>query len=102
MDAQLTPQTNVITAQYRIEQMDDIEPNDTLHIVVPQNTIVIILRNGIVLNKERNTHTSLLLECEGIYRVEAYTYTLGFGGCAMFIKPWFFANPLYVHSAQRD
>jgi len=39
-----------------------------------------------------------LLDSEGIYRVEAYTYALGFGGCTMFIKPWFFANPLYVHS----
>ena len=78
---------------------DDACIGDTLHIVVPQNTIVVILRNGIILNKERNTHTSLLLDSEGVYRVEAYTYALSFGGCAMFIKPWFFANPIYVHSA---
>ena len=30
MDAQLKPQTNVITAQYRKEQIDDVEPDDTL------------------------------------------------------------------------
>jgi hypothetical protein len=65
---------------------------------VPSNTIIVILRNGIVLNKERNTHTSLLLDKEGIYRVEAYTFRVGVGDSAMFIKPWFFANPLYVRS----
>ncbi|MEY3601366.1 MAG: hypothetical protein RL169_610, partial [Armatimonadota bacterium] len=38
---------------------DDTQVGDTLHIIVPVNTIVIILRNGIILNKERNTHTSI-------------------------------------------
>jgi hypothetical protein len=75
---------------------DDTHIGDTLHIVVPPNTIIMIMRNGIVLNKERITHTSLLLDKEGIYRVEAYTYCVGIGDSAMFIKPWFFANPLYV------
>lgn len=77
---------------------DDTQVGDTLHIVVPVNTIVVILRNGIVLNKERNTHTSILLDADGIYRVEAYTYRVGVGDCTMFIKPWFFANPFYVRS----
>lgn len=77
---------------------DDTQVGDTLHIIVPVNTIIIILRNGIVLNKERNTHTSILLDANGIYRVEAYTYRFAVGGCAMFIKPWFFANPIYVRS----
>jgi hypothetical protein len=71
---------------------------DRLQITVPAYTIIVILRNGIVLNKERITHTSLLLDKEGIYRVEAYTYRVGVGDSAMFIKPWFFANPLYVRS----
>jgi hypothetical protein len=77
---------------------DDTQVGDTLHIIVPVNTIVVILRNGIVLNKERNTDTSILLDADGIYRVEAYTYRFAVGGCAMFIKPWFFANPIYVRS----
>lgn len=77
---------------------DETQVGDTLHIVVPVNTIVVILRNGIVLNKERNTHTSILLDADGIYRVEAYTYRVGVGDCTMFIKPWFFANPFYVRS----
>lgn len=75
---------------------DDTQVGDRLHIIVPVNTIVVILRNGIVLNKERNTHTSILLDTDGIYRVEAYTYHVGLGDCTMFIKPWFFANPFYV------
>ena len=75
---------------------DDTQVGDRLHIIVPVNTIVVILRNGIVLNKERNTHTSILLDTDGIYRVEAYTYRVGFGDCTMFIKPWFFTNPFYV------
>ena len=75
---------------------DDTQVGDRLHIIVPVNTIVVILRNGIFLNKERNTHTSILLDTDGIYRVEAYTYHVGLGDCTMFIKPWFFANPFYV------
>lgn len=77
---------------------DETQVGDTLHIVVPVNTIVVIMRNGIVLSKERNTHTSILLDADGIYRVEAYTYRVGVGDCTMFIKPWFFANPFYVRS----
>ena len=77
---------------------DETQVGDTLHIVVPVNTIVVILRNGIVLNKERNTHTSILLDTDGIYRVEAYAYRVGVGDCTMFIKPWLFANPFYVHN----
>lgn len=75
---------------------DDTQVGDTLHIVVPVNTIIIVLRNGIVLNKERNTHTSILMDQSGIYRVEAYTCKVAVGGFAMFIEPWFFANPIYV------
>ena len=88
----------VVQTQQGAVPGDDAFIGDTLHIVVPENTIILILKNGIILNKEQNTHTSLLLDSEGIYRVEAYTYALGFGGCAMFIKPWFFANPIYVYS----
>lgn len=77
---------------------DDTQVGDTLHIVVPVNTIIVVLRNGIVLNKERNTHTSILLDTDGIYRVEAYAYRVGVGDCTMFIKPWLFANPFYVHN----
>jgi hypothetical protein len=77
---------------------DDTQVGDTLHIVVPVNTIIVVLRNGIVLNKERNTHTSILLDTDGIYRVEAYAYRVGVGDCTMFIKPWLFANPFYVRN----
>jgi hypothetical protein len=77
---------------------DDTRIGDILHIVVPVNTIIVIVRNGIVLNKERITNTCILLDVAGNYRVEGYTYRTGIGDCAMFIEPWFFANPIYVRS----
>lgn len=77
---------------------DETCVGDTLHIVAPANTIIVLLKNGIILNKERNTHTSILLESPGIYRVEAYTCGLSLGAFSMFVKPWFFANPIYVRA----
>lgn len=77
---------------------DETCVGDSLHIVVPPNTAVVILKNGNILNKERNSITSILLDSEGVYRVEAYTYACSLGDCMMFIKPWFFANPIYVRA----
>lgn len=88
----------VVQTEYGALPGDVTQVGDRLHIIVPDNTVLVVLRNGIILNKERNGHTSILLDQDGIYRVEAYTYQFAIGDCAMLIKPWFFTNPIYVRT----